>query len=158
MNEAAKFEVYETKLKGICEENKLMYLFNPYEYPVTLTIRPTGESNAQLSFAPEATKEETSPDAYLRISFVDGDVDYKFSDTFIIGDALLAKIKRLAKNMYECWTQFLHREVMTKHLLEERVITSMLESAKEDALPEDAEPMEEFEEEYDSAEVMGADE
>lgn len=131
MKESAKFEVYEKKLQGVCEENNLMSEFSPYEYPLKLTVKPTGEG-AQISFAPKNDIKETSPEAFLQLSLMNGEVAYEFSDTFIISEALLAKLKRLFKNLCDCWLQYFFRETIEKNLLDNLIVTTMLKDARSD--------------------------
>lgn len=117
MNESGKHEVYKEKLSSICEENNLTYSLRCDRYPCTLTIKPLGGMDAQLTMLEADDVSYISPDASIVFSFIDGDLSIKISETFTISDALLSKIRRLFINLYSTWTQFFFRYVMDLGLL-----------------------------------------
>lgn len=150
MNEAGKYEVYKKKLQGLCDEHNLIYNIEKSTYPITLTIKPLDGNRDQLCLFEE--KKETSPDAYIRFRYLDGDVDITTSETFTIGDALFTKIKNLFKNMYFCWVQYFFRNVIERELLSPDAMPEVDEDDANDAdiqLPEEAEMFEELAEEPD---------
>ena len=100
MNESGKYEVYLKKLDGICEENGLTYALRTNRYPCTLTIKPLGGMEAQISMLEDDDANYISPDASIVFAFVDGDLTMRTSETFTIDDSLLQKIKNLFKNLY----------------------------------------------------------
>ena len=105
MKEISKYEDYENKLQKLCEENGLTFSFERGTYPIRLTIRPKNQVEQPVLFeTPE--QEKTSEQAYIRFSFEDGEMKYKFSQTFVISDELLTKIKGLFKKMYFYWLQY----------------------------------------------------
>lgn len=114
MNESGKYEVYRKKLDGICEENGLTYALRTSRYPCTLTIKPLGGMEAQISMLEDNDASYISPDASIALAYIDGDLSLKMSETFTISDALLSKIKRLFKNLYAMWTQFFFRDVLSE--------------------------------------------
>ncbi len=115
MSELLKYEAYKKKLQGVCDENNLVFRFRPDLYPVTLTIRPTGGIEGQISML-ESVEENgyTSPEASIMFFYKDGVLTYKMSETFTLSDTLLSKIKNLYKNMHLLWMQHFFRDVMDK--------------------------------------------
>ena len=49
MSELSKYEAYQKKLQGICDENNLVFRFRKDKYPITLTIRPVMGLEGQMS-------------------------------------------------------------------------------------------------------------
>ena len=117
MNVSGKYEVYLKKLDGICEENGLTYALRTNRYPCTLTIKPLGGMEAQISMLEDDDANYISPDASIVFAYIDGELSLKMSETFTISDALLSKIKRLFKNLYAMWVQFFFRETLDRALL-----------------------------------------
>lgn len=123
MSEISKYESYKKKLQGICDEHDLVFRFNKDKYPITLTIRPAGGMDRQMSMLENVEEEGyTSPDAYIKFTMKDGVLGYKMDNAFSIGDALFAKIKNLFKNMYYTYLEFFYRDVMERELLSKRNI------------------------------------
>lgn len=118
MNESGKYEVYLKKLDGICEENGLTYSLKTGRYPCTLTIKPSGGMEAQISMLEDDTSNYISPDASIVFAYIDGELSIKTSETFTISDALLSKVKRLFKNLYAMWTQFFFRDILARGVLQ----------------------------------------
>lgn len=118
MSEITKYEAYKKKLEGVCDENNLVFRFRYDGYPITLTIRPIGGMENQMSMLESADNASyISPDAAITFVFKDGDLTYKMSETFTISDALFAKVRNLFKNMHSLWLQFFFRDVLEKNLL-----------------------------------------
>lgn len=151
MSEIAKYEAYKKKLQGVCDENNLVFRFRRDTYPITLTIKPVGGVGAQLTMFENVEKTGyTSPDAYIMFTYKDGEIIYKTSETFTIGDALFKKILNLFKNMYFCWLQYFFRDVIERNALKEGMKPEIDESDAaddSDGLPEGAEPLEEYDDE-----------
>lgn len=151
MSEIAKYEAYKKKLQGICDENNLVFRFRRDTYPITLTIKPVGGMGAQLSMLENVEETGyTSPDAYIMFTYKDGDITYKTSETFTIGEALFKKILNLFKNMYFCWLQYFFRDVIERNALKEGMKPEIDESDAaddSDGLPEGAEPLEDYDDE-----------
>lgn len=153
MNELAKFEVYQKKLQGICDENDLTFSFRKNEYPITLTIKPCSGIYEQMQML-EAAEDDgyRSPDASIVFYIKDGDLMYKLSDKFSIGDALFGKIRNLFKNMHSLWCQYTFRFGYENNIFSGKNIPDV----SEDGLPDEADPIEEFDdldEDYDDEEV-----
>lgn len=125
MNEYGKHEVYKEKLGSICEENNLTYSLRVDRYPCTLTIKPLGGMDAQLTMLEADDVSYISPDASIVFAYIDGDLSIKISETFTISDALLSKIKRLFVNLYSTWTQFFFRYIMVHNLIQTEDIPAL---------------------------------
>lgn len=142
MNEMDKLGVLEKKLGGVCDKNDLIYKFRYDHYPITLTIRPAGGMNNQMSMLESTEADEgnyTSPDAYIMFAFKDGDLIYRTSKTFTIPDSLFAKVKNLFKKMHALYCQYVHRmDVENKVKLPDIVV------------PDDDELVEQYEHDADS--------
>lgn len=126
MNEMDKLGIQEKKLGGICDKNDLIYKFRHDHYPITLTIRPAGGMDNQMSMLESNEADEgnyTSPDAYIMFAFKDGDLIYRTSKTFTIPDSLFAKVKNLFKKMHALYCQYVHRmDVENKVKLQDIVV------------------------------------
>ena len=142
MNEMDKLGVLEKKLGGVCDKNDLIYKFRYDHYPITLTIRPAGGMNNQMSMLESTEADEgnyTSPDAYIMFAFKDGDLIYRTSKTFTIPDSLFAKVKNLFKKMHALYCQYVHlMDVENKVKLPDIVV------------PDDDELVEQYEHDADS--------
>lgn len=142
MNEMDKLGVLEKKLGGVCDKNDLIYKFRYDHYPITLTIRPAGGMDNQMSMLESTEADEgnyTSPDAYIMFAFKDGDLIYRTSKTFTIPDSLFAKVKNLFKKMHALYCQYVHRmDVENKVKLPDIVV------------PDDDELVEQYEHDADS--------
>ena len=153
MNEAAQFEIYEKKLQGVCDENNLIYTFNRNSYPVSLTVRPSGDFDGQLSLLEnEKENEYTSVNASLRIFYNEGDQrpTYRFSEDYTMSDTLLRKLTNLFANMYTFWHRFFFRDVMENHRLQGGAVPDIEEAADLPAdYPEDDDPLDELMEKID---------
>ncbi len=121
MSEISKFGAYKKKLQGLCDEHDLVYRFRTDKYPITLTIRPAGGLDQQMSMLENVEEQGyTSPDAYIRFTMKDGVLTYRMDKSFTIGDALFAKIKNLFKNLYTTYLEFFFWDVMERELLRGR--------------------------------------
>lgn len=112
MTEMDKVAIQKKKLRGICEENDLVYELECMKYPIRLTIRPAKNMDAQLSMIEDAEEKGfTSPNAELILEMRDGDLQYKTSEKLAISDALFGKIKNIFKKIAIFYTQAAHRMV-----------------------------------------------
>ena len=111
-----------------------------------MTILPCSGVEEQMDFLSDPSDtSNTSPDARLVFYYKDGELLYKISDTFIITDALFAKLKNLYKNMVFYWNMYFFRNVIERHAIEEGAMPVIDEDDADDApeLPPQAEPLEE---------------
>ena len=114
MNELCKHASYRDKLEELCAESNLTYSLQLNRYPCTLTIKPVGGMDAQISMLEDDAANYISPDASIVLAYIDGDLSIRVSETFTIGDPLLQKIKNLFKNLYTTWTQYFFRDAMER--------------------------------------------
>ena len=111
MNEITKFGVYKKKLQGVCDENELVFNFNKDRYPITMTIKPTGGMEGQMSML-EDEHGYMNPDATLVFAYGEDGVTWKTEETFTIRETLFNKLKGYFKNLCNCWLQYFFRDIM----------------------------------------------
>ena len=160
MSEISKFQAYKKKLEGVCDENNLVFRFRQNEYPISLTILPNQGVEEQMDLlAGDTEKVTSSPDARLVFYYKDGDLIYRISEGFTIGDALFSKLKNLYKNLHFTWLQYFFRDLVTKRSLPAGDMPVIDEDDADDApeLPPEAEPLEEDEEDTEDGPVAGCD-
>lgn len=141
MSEISKYEAYKKKLQGLCDEHNMIFRLRKDKYPFTLTIRPAGGLDNQMSLLEREDKDNfTSPDASITFTMKDGVLTYRTSKTFTIGDALFGRFKNLFKNLYTTYTDFFFRDVMERDLLRGRaapVIDETEDDEEGEEFPED---------------------
>ena len=159
MNAQAKFETYEKKLQGICDENELIYTLAKNGYPIVLTIKPMArDMEEQMSFLENEDDEKgdyTSVDASLRIYFREsGDEKpvLRFDNNFTIADTLLTKIKTLFVNMHNYWLRHFFETAARNKLVDMEALPDMedADDLPEDE-PEDADPLDELMDDLEDA-------
>lgn len=159
MSEIDKYEAYKNKLQGLCDEHDFVFRLRHDDYPISLTIKPTGGVGKQLSLLADADKTQyISPDASLVFFMKDGELGYKISDTFTIGDALFSKLKNLFKNLHDCWLQYFFRETIENGSLKKGTMPVIDEDEADDddeGIWSEADPDEENSEE--AGDEKGAD-
>lgn len=154
MSEISKFSAYKKKLEGVCDENNLVFRFRQNEYPISLTILPNQGVEEQMDLlAGDTEKVTSSPDARLVFYYKDGDLIYRISEGFVIGDALFSKLKNLYKNMHFTWLQYFFRNLVERRAIPDGSMPVIDEDDADDApeLPPEAEPLEEDEPEESEA-------
>ncbi len=150
MNAVAKYESYEKKLQGICDENNLVYTISKRSNPFMLVVRPSSERYDQTSLVDaKDQKTYTSEDASLCIFYREsGDEkpSYKFSNDFAMGEALLGKLKNLFANLHKQYMRFFFDEIMTKGIIAADKLPTIesTEASVPDDLPDGAQPLEEL--------------
>lgn len=147
MNEMAKLGVLEKKLDGICDKNNLVHKFRYDKYPITLTIRPAGGMEEQMTMLEKAADDGnyTSPDAYLMFAYQDGDLIYRTTKTFTISDTLFAKLKNIFKKMHTYYCQHVHRTNVERGLQ-----LPNIEVIDDDDLPEDPESVDDYDDDEET--------
>ena len=142
MNEAAKLEAYKKKLEGICDENDLQYRLHLSGYPIRMTVTPLSDMDSQITML-EAADENTEylpPDAKLVFSIYDGELRYKISERFAIGENLLGQLRNLFRKIHGTYCELFHRQVVERDLLRSPfVMPETGSNERED------EPLEEYE-------------
>ena len=154
MSEISKFSAYKKKLEGVCDENNLVFRFRQNEYPISLAILPNQGVEEQMDLlASDTEKVTSSPDARLVFYYKDGDLIYRISEGFAIGDALFSKLKNLYKNLYFTWLQYFFRDLVERRAIPDGSMPVVDEDDADDApeLPPEAEPLEEDEPEESEA-------
>lgn len=141
MSEISKYEAYKKKLQGLCDEHNMVFRLRKDKYPFTLTIRPAGGLENQMSLLEREDEHNfTSPDASITFSMADGVLTYRLSKTFTIDDALFGRFKNLFKNLFATYTAFFFQDVMERDLLRGRVAPVIDEEDADDAdFPDDGE-------------------
>lgn len=154
MSEISLYEAQVKKMQGLCDEHDLVYRFQKDRYPITFTITPASRVDAQMSMLENV--EEVgyrSPDSSMTWIFEDGTLTTKVQGgTFTIGKALRTKIESILVKMINYWQQFFFRDIIEKKVLSEK---DMPKINGEDDLPEDAEPLESWEDEEDADDQDG---
>lgn len=140
MNEMDKLSTLEKKLEGICDRNNLIHQFRYSKYPITLTIRPAGGIENQISMLESNEADEgnyTSPDACIIYAIKDGDLTYRTSKTFTISEALFTKIKNYFKKMHALYCQYVHRMYASRGANMPEIVPSDGEELAEQTAAED---------------------
>lgn len=153
MNYFKEFEAVATKLNELLAENMLTYKFSTAAFPITLTIMPDASMDAQMSMYEQAEDGVSSNDAKLVYSFKVGEIAVRVYGRIIMPDALMSKIKGLAKKMHYVWLQCYFAESIS---------TDTPKGAAVAEVADDTEPEDDFsgfyEDEEVSAELIDADE
>ena len=145
MSEISLYEAQVKKMQGLCDEHDLVYRFKKDSYPITFTIKPAQDMEAQMSMLENV--EEVgyrSPDASMMWIFEDGTLTTKVQGgTFTIGKTLRTKIEAILVKMINYWQQFFFRDIIEKRILAAGDMPSIQDGDGD--LPEGAEPLESFE-------------
>lgn len=146
MSEISLYEAQIKKMQGLCDEHELVYRFIKDSYPITFTIKPAQNMEAQMSMLENV--EEVgyrSPDASMTWIFEDGTLTTKVQGgIFTIGKTLRTKMESILIKMINYWQQFFFREIIEKHVLTKENMPAISDDASD--LPEGAEPLESYEE------------
>lgn len=146
MSEISLYEAQVKKMQGLCDEHDLVYRFVKDKYPITFTIKPAKDLDAQMSMLENVEEAGyRSPDASMTWIFEDGTLTTKVQGgTFTIGKALRTKIEAILVRMINYWQQFFFRDIIEKHVLDGRYMPAINENDGD--LPEGAEPLEGYDE------------
>ena len=99
----------EGKLAELLAAHNLVYTFSSDDYPISITVEPNLDPSAQMEMFANDDAGVSSRDAKLRFIFQDGNIIVRTDSRLIISDALLSKIKGLAKKMHYLYLQAYHR-------------------------------------------------
>ena len=99
------FNIIDGKLVELLEDHQLIRKFNTDSYPITLTITPNTSPEAQMTMYSMAEDGASSRDAKLVFSFPVGEIGIRIVGRLIMSDALMNKIKGLAKKMHYLYLQ-----------------------------------------------------
>ncbi len=151
MSEISLYEAQVKKMQGLCEEHDLVYRFKKDSYPITFTITPAQDMDAQLSMLEDV--EEVgyrSPDAYMTWTFEDGNLTTKVGGgIFTLSRVLRTKIESILLKMITFWQQYFFRDVIEKDALRKGMMPVINEAEANDP-PDGAEPIEEFDEDEET--------
>ena len=154
MSEISLYEAQVKKMQGICDEHDLVYRFKKDEYPITFTIKPAQDLEAQMSMLENV--EEVgyrSPGASMTWIFEDGALTTKVQGgTFTIGKTLRTKIEAILVKMINYWQQFFFRDIIQKRVLTAQDMPTINDD--DDGLPESVEPLESYEDEDDEGDHL----
>jgi len=158
MSEIAKYEAQKKKLDGLCEEHDLTFRLRHDRYPITLTLKPLGGMDQQMTMLEMAeTKDYISPDASLVFYRKDGEVSSKINGTFTISEALRNKFKNIYLKISDYWLQYFFREVIEKELLQKSQLPVIDEDEAEYDEDEETDLEEEFDDDHDPGDIDDAD-
>jgi hypothetical protein len=130
--ERSKLNAYEDKLQNTCDENSLTYRIYREKYPISMTIRPAGGMDNQLSMLEKAEDNGyISPDASLVFAYRDGALEYRMSETFTISDALFNKLKNLFKSWLFMWLLLFNREAVVQQYVSHEAMTLIIGKREE---------------------------
>ena len=99
----------EGKLAELLAAHNLVYTFSRDDYPISIAVEPNLDPSAQMEMFANDDAGVSSRDAKLRFIFQDGAIIVRTDGSLIISDALLSKIKGLAKKMHYLYLQDYHR-------------------------------------------------
>ena len=108
------------------------------KYPITLIIAQSQSPYAQMEFLSEGEGNVSSKDSALRFVFdIDG-LEIRTSERLIITDALLSKLKGLAKKYHTAYTHafFAEKSQQQSDTADTKAAASVPENAPDD-MPED---------------------
>lgn len=135
MSEISKYEAQKKKMQGLCDEHDLVYRFAKDRYPITFTIKPVQDMDAQISMLENV--EEVgfrSPESAMTWIFEDGVLTTKVTGgTFTISKELRSKIENVLTKMISFWQQYFFRDVMEKGALRTGLMPVIDEDEVEDA-------------------------
>lgn len=133
MSEISKYEAYKKKLQGLCDEHNMVFRLRKDKYPFSMTIRPAGGLDNQMSKLEREDKDNfTSLDASITFTMRDGALFYRLSKTFTIDEALFGRFKALFKNLYATWTGYFFQDVTERDLLRGRAAPVIDETESDD--------------------------
>jgi hypothetical protein len=99
----------EGKLAELLAAHNLVYTFSSDDYPISLTVEANLYPSAQMEMFANDDAGVLSRYAKLCFIFQDGEIVVRTYSRLIISDALLSKIKGMAKKMHYLYLQAYHR-------------------------------------------------
>lgn len=105
MNIYANVAQIENKLAETLAENNLVHTFRTRSYPVVLTISQDASPEAQVALFESSDGSVSSRDAKLRLIFELDGLKIQTDSRLVISDALMNKIKGLAKKLHYAYVQ-----------------------------------------------------
>ena len=99
------FKKAEEKLASTLLDENLVHTFSTKAYPITLIVSNDKSPGAQMEFYATAEDGKSSADAVLKLIFKLDGLKIQTDSRFVIGDALMNKIKGQAKKMYQAYLE-----------------------------------------------------
>lgn len=93
----------EDKLAEMLAEKNLLHVMDKNKYPITLTVTQNQSSDAQMEIWANADGSTSSQDSVLRFIFNLDGIEIQTSSRLVISDALMSKIKGLAKKIHAAY-------------------------------------------------------
>lgn len=94
----------ETKLADALVEHNLLHKLKTESYPITMTVTQNQTPAAQMELYSTTDGSVSSNDAVLKFTFKLDTLEIRTDNRFVISDALMNKIKGLAKKIYAAYT------------------------------------------------------
>lgn len=94
----------ETKLADALVEHNLLHKLKTERYPITLTVTQNQTPEAQMELFSTNDGSISSSDAVLQFTFKLDALEIRTDNRFVISDALMNKVKGLAKKIYAAYT------------------------------------------------------
>jgi len=151
LNEAGKYEVLKKKLDNICEKHNLVWHIYTSCYPVQMVFQPLTDMDSQMSML-EQDEGYISPNAKLTLIMQNGDIEEKTEGRTQWPKTLKDKLFRLFKNMYLCYVEYFHRNLMERNVLNGAEIPVI----SEDDVPEEYEADDEVDSEDEAEDAASA--
>lgn len=106
MDYFAQYRAAETKLEELLAEHELLFKFDTSSYPITLTVFQDQSIEAQTALYSQESDGVSSKDSRLVFQFPVNEIRLRvYGERLIISDALMTKIKGLAKKMHYTFLQ-----------------------------------------------------
>lgn len=96
--------ILENKLADALVEHNLLHKLKTESYPVTLSVTQNQTPAAQMELYSTTDGSVSSNDAVLKFTFKLDTLEIRTDNRFVISDALMNKIKGLAKKIYAAYT------------------------------------------------------
>ena len=98
------------KLEELLVSNGLVASFHDKQYPIILTVSQSQDPGDQMELFASDMGTVSARDAKLHFIFQDGEIIVRTDSRLVVPDALLTKIKGLAKKMHYLYLQAYHRQ------------------------------------------------
>lgn len=105
----AKYEAQLNKLENLMEKHELLYTWDTDAKNITLTVRPAQVDGEQTSFI-EEPEDGSSNDAAISFIFKDGEITLITCGKFRVSEALVGKLKNIAKKLHYLYLQVMREE------------------------------------------------
>lgn len=98
------YKTADTKLADLLAQHGLVHTFKVNKYPLTLVISRDASPEAQMALF-ENDESVSSGDARLIFTFPVDDIGVKTYGRLVMSDALMSKVKGLAKKMHKAYCE-----------------------------------------------------